>query len=110
MTSKAIAIFPTVIYCNNFDPKISDKLLPFLSPYDFSSADGIQGEFLGLADMHLDNNLSDFYKMIVNEAGIYIDTLGINVNLFDLYIVKSTLSKISIPDHHLCHTNIFVPI
>jgi len=100
MTSKAIAIFPTMIYTNNFDPKISDKLLPFLSPYDFSSADGIQGEFLGLADMHLDDNLLDFYKMIVNEAGIYIDTLGINNKLFDLYIVKSTLSKISIPEHH----------
>lgn len=100
MTARALAIFPTMIYCNNFDPNISAKLLPLLDPYTFSSDDGIQGEYLGLADMHLDDKLADFYKMITNEARMYLESLCINNDLFDLYIVKSTLSKISIPEHH----------
>lgn len=99
MSARAIGIFPTVIYCNNLNPMINQLLLPEIEPYRFSS-DQIQGEYLGLADMHLAESLSEFYQIISSEARIYIETLGINNDLFDLYFVKSTLSKLSTPDQH----------
>ena len=51
MSARAIGIFPTVIYCNNLNPMINELLLQDIEPHRFSS-DQIQGEYLGLANMH----------------------------------------------------------
>lgn len=98
----AHAIFPTLIFTNLLGDRLEiNRLLEQnMGPYLFDPAEGIQGEYLGLADMHLDDNLSSFYSKVADNARLYADTLGIDIDLFDTYIVKSTISKISRPNQH----------
>ena len=93
------AIFPTCIYSHQLDSNLYQTDIDIaISKYMFNRQDGIQGEYLGLADMHQNPVLQDFYRAIADNARIYTDTLGINNKLFDFYIVKSCLSKHSYND------------
>ena len=98
----AHAIFPTLIYTNQLgdSPALNHMLEQELKYYLFDADQGIQGEYLGLADMHLNYNLESFYTRVTDNAKIYAETLGVDTELFDFYTVKSTVSKLSRPDQH----------
>lgn len=98
----AHAIFPTLIYTNLLKDRIwiNELLEQNLDPYLFDREQGIQGEYIGLADMHLVDDLKKFYSIIADNTRLYANTLGIDIDLFDIYIVKSTISKISHPNDH----------
>lgn len=93
------AIFPTCVYSCQLDHTLYQTDIDIaINGYMFNRQDGIQGEYLGLADMHLNPVLQNFYKAIADNARIYTDALGINNTLFDYYMVKSCLSKHSYND------------
>lgn len=100
--AKVNAIFPTVIYEHDLDQAsdLEPLLREHIKPHMFDRDRGIQGEYLGLAKIHLDPDLEPFYSMIAEEARIYLEVLGINNDFFDLYIVKSTLSLLSNSEDH----------
>lgn len=104
MTKPSVtAIFPTAIYQNDvqgFQQLISDNI----QPYWFSEDEGIQGEYLGKADMQINPNLRPFYERVADEIRTYLEVIGVDNELFDLYFVKSCLSKISTQkDHMVAH-------
>ena len=91
------AIFPTCIYSNHLDTvKHNNTVEQVLDQYLFDRSAGIQGEYLGLADMQCNPALKDFYTDIADNIRIYTDVLGIRNELFDYHIVKSCISKHSL--------------
>jgi hypothetical protein len=91
---KIDAIFPTCIYSNTLDTRMFDSDIDrVIDRYMFDRTDGIQGEYLGLADMHQEAVLQKFYTTIMDNIRIYTDVLGLDNSLFDFYMVKSCLSK-----------------
>lgn len=87
------AIFPTCVYSNQLDSLLyHERLEAILKDYKFEPEQGTAGDYLGLNDLHLNTELTDLWTNIADNIRIYMEVLGINNDLFDLYFVKSFLS------------------
>lgn len=103
-TSDIFYLFPLAVYRTVIDDydKHNRILRSNIDNYIFKSdKDNLTGEFLGLSDLHMKDDLKNFYNIISNNAREYLKALGIKEHLFDIYITKSWLSIIEEPELHM---------
>ena len=100
---ETLYLFPTIIYRNYLDASVYKEMFNNkLDQYDFVSTDDVlTGEILGRSDIHHVDQFKPFYQEITINAYQYLNALGVDYELFDLYVTKSWLSIIDKPDYHM---------
>lgn len=103
MTAKIHQIFPTVVYQNNISVDNKD-LLSALKDNNHIPVQYGTGELESKILLHKDPDLEDFFDVIVNEVGEYLDSFHILKSEYLIAITKSWASTSGngnfVPRHH----------
>lgn len=101
------ALFPTLVGEWSYEDKDIFKSVFLENALQYFDKDGRTNELTGHIDLHLNSEFQSFFEFVGKCGFEYLDSLSLNLNLFNINIVKTWLSvskEFHVPEH--CHGDV----